>query len=34
MFNDSEEGNVPRKKIRYRFYPNEKEKKYYYEKNK
>lgn len=32
MFNDSEEGNVPRKKIRYRFYPDEKEKKYYYEK--
>ena len=32
MFNDSEEGNVPRKKIRYRLYPEENEKKYYYEK--
>ncbi len=32
MFLDSEEGNVPRKKIRLRVYPNTKEKKFFLEK--
>ena len=32
MFQDSEEGNVPRKKIRLRVYPNTKEKQFFLEK--